>query len=346
LRQYIGIIRDHSNSMGHLTNQAKQDYNELLREMKDSFSFANGFKSAKIVTTQCGVGRRGEVILEETGRNLEAVQPLTSYVASGYSTPLFDSVGKTVQELVKVEQNDPERFYDPDFAFILIAVTDGEENSSRSYYASNLKQLIHEKQATDRWTFVFRVPPGYKSQLASKLGVHSGNVVEWEISEQGMQASTVQTQSAMRSYATARTKGTTSTDKFYMNTSTITQSTVNRNLTRLNYYDMVTYTTGNLVEEIRPFYERMTRKAYVIGSCFYELTKTETIQSSKKIIIVDGTTGYAYSGDDARYVLKLPIGQTIKVVPEKNSHWKIYVQSTSTNRKLMPNTKLIYYPNV
>lgn len=78
------------------------------------------------------------------------------------------------------------------------------------------------------------------------------------------------------------------------------------------------------------------------GRGFYEFTKTETIQGGKEIILQDRSTGEFYSGDQAREMLGLPIGETARIKPTDLSKYMVFVQSTSVNRKLMGETKFLY----
>ena len=74
---------------------------------------------------------------------------------------------------------------------------------------------------------------------------------------------------------------------------------------------------------------------------FYQLTKPETIQVYKEILAVRVQGGAQISGDAVRDLLKIPSGATkfkFTQVPD----FEIYVQSTSFNRVLLPDTKFLY----
>lgn len=79
-----------------------------------------------------------------------------------------------------------------------------------------------------------------------------------------------------------------------------------------------------------------------VGRGFYEWTKTEKIQDHKEIILQDRDTGDFFSGDAARKLARLPIGETINSRPPNLSKYRAYVQSTSNNRKLTANTTFLY----
>lgn len=78
------------------------------------------------------------------------------------------------------------------------------------------------------------------------------------------------------------------------------------------------------------------------GRGFYEFTKRETIQASKEIVILNVETGDMYQGDAAREVLGLPEG-SVRISPDYDREkYKVFVQSTSLNRKLIGGTKFLY----
>jgi hypothetical protein len=82
------------------------------------------------------------------------------------------------------------------------------------------------------------------------------------------------------------------------------------------------------------------------GRGFYEFTKRETIQATKEVIILDNETGDMYEGDAAREVLGLPSGSSIDISPRNagfdRTKYKVFVQSTSNNRKLIGGTTFLY----
>lgn len=75
---------------------------------------------------------------------------------------------------------------------------------------------------------------------------------------------------------------------------------------------------------------------------YYELVKPEKVQDFKNIVIKDLATGRLYSGsiEKVREVLNLPEGD-FKIAPTCSSKYKIFIRSTSWNRKLVPNTEIL-----
>ena len=79
------------------------------------------------------------------------------------------------------------------------------------------------------------------------------------------------------------------------------------------------------------------------GRGFYELTKREEIQERKEIVLQDRVTGDFFSGPQARNLIGIPYGK--RATADKHNipgEYRVFVQSTSVNRKLMPHTTFLY----
>ena len=94
--------------------------------------------------------------------------------------------------------------------------------------------------------------------------------------------------------------------------------------------------------QIRDFCESKIG-SYQTGAAYYELTKPEDIQFHKAVVVENIHSGKRYSGPAARNLLGLPPTGTIRVRPGDHGSFKIFVQSTSVNRKLVGGTTLLYY---
>jgi len=90
--------------------------------------------------------------------------------------------------------------------------------------------------------------------------------------------------------------------------------------------------TGWFVK-IEDYVKRINKGVYPLGDAFYELTKGETVQGDKEIAVVEVDSNKVYVGDGARQLLGLP-GTRIRVKPDMNPDYKIFIQSNSLNRHL------------
>jgi hypothetical protein len=336
MRTHVGIIRDHSISMRSLAVGARTDFNEILNSIRDSKEPQD---EVFVSVVECGVGPLGQVVQRERNISLSLVQPLAAYATTGSSTPLWDSVGMLA---VNMEADSLHRFAD---ANLILVITDGQNNSSRNFDSTSITRMIQRLQLNDRWTFVFRVPVGYKKDLM-RLGIPDGNIMEWEQTTAAIEQSTQATTSAISGYMSGVARGITSTRSFY----TTDLSGVSPAQVRAVLKDITddiallrVKPTENGIQ-IRDFCINRLG-TYVAGRAFYQLTKPEKIQQSKELIIKHRKKGKSYAGHDARSLLGLPFNGEIKVKPGDHGDYDIYVQSNSVNRKLVEGTNIIYWNN-
>lgn len=336
-KQYIGISRDHSNSMTSIARAACRDYNSNIETIK-SAAQTNDIDTV-VSVVKCGVGHRAEVIRETVNANVHGLRPLPEhrYDTTGWGTPLFDSIGELITMLESTPDAD-----DPNVSFLVMVITDGKENRSRQWTGGALMQKIKALQGSDRWTFVFRVPRGDAVEL-TKRGIHAGNILEWDQTDRGVEVASVATADAFQRFYVARSKGETSTARFYADLSDLKASDVKAHLDDISGKIMQLYVP---VEENRAEIKDFVIKrngSYVQGSAFYQLTKTEKVQESKQIIIQDQTTSKFYTGRIARQMLGFPEYGQITVSPRSLGSFKVFIQSMSVNRHLMGDTNLVIY---
>lgn len=333
-KTYIGISLDKSASMSSIVAAAQQDYNQTIGSIRSSSEQAGQDTIVSVVN--CGVGRNALVTREVVNSSVAALQPITRYVADGNATPLLDSIG----ELITLLESAPDA---NTASFLVMAITDGGENSSKRWSWGSLASKIRTLTQTDRWTFVVRVPRGYRGAIARNLGLPEGNILEWETTERGMRESTVATESAFTGYYQARSAGKTSTQKFYTDMKDVKVEDVKAALTDISHLVNVWLVTEKAA--IRPFVEKMSGKDLIKGAAFYQLTKTESeVQDYKQVIIRDKKSGAVYGGKAARQLLGLPTSGMTRVVPGDHGQYDVYLQSTSVNRALPAGTQLLYWP--
>lgn len=339
MKNYIGFARDHSGSMRHLAQAAMKDYNAQIDLITSAAQQHNQNTIVSVVTI--GVGSYARVGVETANSSVSALKPLTSYAADANGTPMIDSVFTLIGLLEQVPDAN-----DPDVSFLIMVTTDGQETESR-YRGRELAAKIKQLQATDRWTFVFRVPKNGARELAT-LGINNVNVYEWDTTVQGVQASTQANVEAFTEYFTQRSTGMKATNKFYANLEDVSIADLQKSLVDIsNDVQFIDVTSNDAGKLIRPFVEEKLNEAMVRGGAFYQLVKTEPkVQANKRIAIRDKTTGTVFAGDAARQMLALPLYGTVRLAPDQLGDYDVFIQSTSVNRKLDPNTQLMYWPAV
>lgn len=327
LRNKVAFVLDRSGSMRSLTSSVIQTYNSWLNKIRLEATTNNQETSI----TQIRFDDVAEVV--EFNNDVENVKPMTSFGLGGM-TALFDGVTLAIDKLSKFEK-------DKDTSMLVIVVTDGNENASQRANISNINKLMATKQAKDTWTFVFMLPPGQKNSFCNTYGIPKDNVVEWEASERGLREVEVKTSGGLGNYFNARSRGLKSVDTFYVNSdlSGVTSRQIKRELDDISAECRVLEVKQE--EVIQDFVETKTRRPYVKGSAYYQLMKNEIVQPNKEVLIMEKGKRAIYAGPEARALIGLPTGANAKVVPGNHSNYDIFVQSTSTNRKLPRGTKLI-----
>lgn len=344
MKTYLAIIRDHSGSMSGIARYAARDFNGLATSLKE----ASHESSIDTIVSTIECGRRGYAATNGVRRdvvnsNINVLQPIpeTGYVTDGGSTPLWDSVQEAINLLKAVPD-----YSDPEVTFVVMAITDGGENASRTQ-ASTLRAEIHKLMDSDRWTFTFRVPKGYGREVASKLGLYEGNILEWDgRSGASMSQSTATTQAAVRTMYTQRKAGVKSTKTFYADMSSVSASDVAAVCTDISE-KVVFYTVPPKDHdiEIASYIPIATGKPFVKGEAFYQLTKTEArVQDYKQLAIRSRKDGSVYAGDAARQMMGLPKYGDVRLVPQSTGDFDVYIQSTSLNRKLKSGTQVMVLP--
>ena len=330
-KTYVSIVLDKSTSMYNLRDKVIEVFNHLTSDLASESDRNNQDTRLSLYMFADLV----ETLYVDAG--LKSLTPLSraNFVPAGW-TALMDGVKEAVDRSSRMHDATAEHV-----SHLVMVLTDGYENRSRNITQQDFAQLLAAKQATGDWTFAFYVPPGNKKDLANSFGVPLGNIMEWETSAKGVDDVYVGTVSAFSGYYGARAVGTKSVQSFFVNTdlSNLKPEEIKKKLVDLRK-DYQSYEVAKEAE-IRSFVETMTGKPYKLGSAYYQLTKTEKIQGAKEVLIKEKGKTAIWGGRAARPLIGLPDNGDAKVVPGNHSNYDIFVQSTSTNRKLVRGTKVL-----
>lgn len=249
-------------------------------------------------------------------------------------TALIDATIKSIDDLSET----PERY--GDHSFLIYVLTDGEENCSVNL-SSDLQKKI--SGLPNHWTLAALVPNQNGKFEAKRFGFPPGNVEVWDAtSKAGVAEVGERIRVATDNYMTSRASGVRSTTSLFSTdvqaVNAVTISNAKLVPLKRNQYKLIPVPRD---VPIREFTEECGLQ-YIIGRGYYELSKTETIQPQKEIAIVErGPRAKVYIGADARQMIGLP-DMEVRVKPDYNPDYLVYVQSTSVNRKLKVGTKYLY----
>jgi hypothetical protein len=332
MKNYIGFVNDHSGSMHHLARAAIADYNANIAAVKNAAS--SEMLDTVVSVVGVGVPMNAMVTRQVQISNPHVLKPITSWSTNG-GTPLYDGIGSMIELLAGL----PDANND-DVSMLIMVTTDGEEMHSSKYTADSLRDLIAKVSASGRWTFVFRVPKGANLNKITALGIHRGNIQQWETSSAGMAASTQVTAQAMSSYFSARTNGLRASSAFYANASAVNLAALEDISKKVSLYVVPQEANGI---EIRDFI-LTKRMDYLKGAAFYQLTKTEAkVSHTKQVLVRDRATGKIFAGSEARNMIGLPNDRNARLHPGDHKNFDLFIQSESVNRKLVGGTGVVYW---
>jgi hypothetical protein len=332
LKNHIAIVLDKSGSMQAIRPETIKSFNDTVETIRENAKESGQETTVSLIVFS---NQAKIVFLNADVLKLEPLTP-SDFVPDGL-TALFDGVGLCIDSFKNLPDANEESV-----SFLVITITDGDENNSRHYSASKVVEMLKETQSTDRWSFAFQLPEGKRDIFAGRFHVPTDNIREWKNDRVGTQVAAVATSKGINSFYAARSSGKMSVRNFYEMTTDMSKvdvKTVHAKLDDIS--DRFTIVEVPREMAIKEFIEEKTGRVYVIGSAFYQLMKTEQVQKTKDVLIMEKGKKAVWGGRGARDLIKLPHDGTAKVYPGNHSNYDIYVQSTSVNRKLVRGTKVL-----
>ncbi|MFK0236298.1 vWA domain-containing protein [Streptomyces vinaceus] len=334
---HVALVLDASSSMSHLSGKvvevADQQIAYLARRSQE-------LDQETRVTVYVFADKVECVIYDKDVLRMPSLKQL--YRVGGM-TALLAATLKSQRELAQTAQ-----LYG-DHSFLTFVLTDGQENASHrcpdapSRSARDLVQdvatMIETQQ--DNWTLAVLVPDQMGKREAMQCGFPKDNIAVWDAtSTKGLEEAGQVILKATETFMVGRTKGIRgskavfSTGAEVVNKETIAAA----GLTPVDpsQYELVPVARDTAIRE----WVVESGQHYRTGCAFYELSKSEKIQARKQIAVLEKSTDQVYTGPQARALLGLPQTE-VRVKPDHNDDFTIFVQSTSVNRKLVPNTRLL-----
>jgi hypothetical protein len=256
-------------------------------------------------------------------------ESLKNHYHLGGSTALRAAVAKAIDDHKQI----PELY--GDHANLVYVLTDGEENASRMVTTADLRDKLD--RLPDNWTLACLVPDQFGKKYAQEFGFPGEAISIWDtVSAAGLEKVGQQFTSTMSNYMTMRASGVRGTKSiFQMDSSNLTTSKLD--VVSAREYEIFPVRKDQPIKE---FVESWTQAPYRLGSAYYQPVKTVKIQDHKQILVQRVKDGKVYEGKNLRQLIGLP-AHTAEVTPTDHKDWRIFVQSTSVNRKLFQDTFVI-----
>lgn len=297
-------------------------------------------------------------------RDVHRLPSISEVYRIGGSTALVDATTLALDDAALVCQKYGNH------AFLIFVLTDGEENVSSPANVAAFPDRM--RNLPDNVTVACLVPSAASNRAAyyarrdsvaeaARWGFLRDNIAEWDIRDVETASRTMAT--ATTSYLQARATGLRATSNlFSMDATKVNDATVKQNLTRLSPDDYklvpVTAPKGEQAKgkhgmwEIKEFAEH-SGWSYAAGETGYYqfvyimgVKPSEKVTPGKKIIIVEKSTGIAYSGPEARTLLGLSHDKTDRIRKQHNEKYDVYISSDSVNRHLPTGTNLLLFKPV
>ena len=142
---YNLLILDESGSMQTIKQSVINGFNEIIQSIRHAAAKESGLEQWIHFWSFNSEGMKEQIPLSR-------VSALTELNADTYQpdamTPLYDAIGRACTVLRKATEQEPEA------AFLVTILTDGEENDSKEYTAEAIRQLIAELK-TRGWVFTY-----------------------------------------------------------------------------------------------------------------------------------------------------------------------------------------------
>jgi von Willebrand factor type A domain len=254
---------------------------------------------------------------------------------------LYKTYGRTaLASAVTLAINDlkmtPEKY--GEHSFLIYLITDGLENESPRKIVMDLPGLINF--LPEHWTLAAFAPDATAKHHLKNLGFANDNITIWDPYASFEEVGQV-IQTANSSFMQQRSVGVRGTKSLF----NLKQASINDIKSALTPLTKGSYTlnpVGGEKVRIDEFVEKIAG-SYTPSLAYYEMTQRVRIQGYKKIAILVEKDDEVYMGDAAREIVGLPTdGITeVRVSPGAHPGYRIFIQSTSFNRHLLPNSRLL-----
>ena len=192
----VAILLDSSGSMGSIRQEAIDAFNKQVEVIQ---------KDSDELPTKVSLVTFGNKANDPTiwNRRVSKLKPLTKedYSPNGM-TALYDAMGLTIDKLSQLpEANDPET------AFQVVVISDGQENNSKEYTADFIKKRVKELEDTERWSFSYIGANQDMLKVSKDLGIDLKSTFAFDATSRGTQVMTNTYAAAATEYRSKLKKG-------------------------------------------------------------------------------------------------------------------------------------------
>lgn len=170
----INVVIDRSGSMGDLVSDTIGGFNKFLADQKT----VPGTAALSLCTFST------DYTLLHDFKDLNEVSNLDEYTyRTGGGTALLDALGTLIDETGKklAAMQEEER----PCKVIFLVITDGQENSSRKYTKTKIKEMISHQEEVYNWSFIFMGANMDAVGEGSTIGIRAQNAINYSSTSVG-----------------------------------------------------------------------------------------------------------------------------------------------------------------
>lgn len=203
-KTFVALVLDRSGSMGSCRNQAIEGFNSQMEVIKENAA-KGGETRISIITFN------GLVNIQQDAVDANKIEKLTneSYLPMG-STAMLDAVWDAITSLEKHDDEGEQT------AFLVVTISDGEENASLRTNSKTLAEKIQQLEDTERWTFGYVGANQDLSKINEYLNIPIQNSLVYTATADGYNLMNNASIGAASNYMSLRSSGTTSSKNYFV----------------------------------------------------------------------------------------------------------------------------------
>jgi Mg-chelatase subunit ChlD len=203
LKTQIAIVLDSSGSMQSCQKETVDAFNEQVKTIRQGSK--KGMDTRVSLFTFATKADEPKFFNEPVASLDELKQE--DYKPDGY-TAMYDAVGKAVTMLSGLKE-------DKDTAYLMVIISDGQENNSKEFTGKMIAEKIKELEGTKHWTFTYLGANQNLADVSKHLNININNTMAFASTGAGVRAAQGAVLCATASYMCDRAVGATQAKNFY-----------------------------------------------------------------------------------------------------------------------------------
>lgn len=202
LTNHVVIVLDQSSSMLSIQDEIIDAMNKQLDQIKE--------ETGDMKTTLSFVVFDSDVSERFWKKNIHQCTMKDFIYSPCGMTAMYDGVGYTLKKMIDEDNGDEKTSY------LVIVVSDGQENASKEYHSENIASMVSEAESTNRWTFNYLGANQDLGDVSKHMGTTQvNNYIDFAATKRGMDDFQAKYTCSTSNYFSDRKKGFTSSKDLY-----------------------------------------------------------------------------------------------------------------------------------